>query len=338
VTGAALPQAQGTAGPVAAAAPEGAPAAAPALAVASSGLTKRFRGGQVAVDHIDLAVPRGCVYGFLGPNGSGKTTTIRMLLGLAFPTSGSAELLGVPIPAGAIQALPRVGSLVEGPAFYPFLSGYDNLARCDAADRTADPRTAAARIREVLDRVGLLAAARKRYRHYSLGMKQRLAIAASLLRPRELIVLDEPTNGLDPQGTREVRNLIRAIAASGITVFVSSHLLSEVEQACSHVGVLRSGRLVFQGPLADLRRTGAARIQVETADPARAADVLRRLRLTRPLIAGNEVSAQLAGEQPERICAELVAAGVGIRGLGVVTPSLEELFVGLTGEGFDIDD
>jgi ABC-2 type transport system ATP-binding protein len=338
VTGAALPQAQGTAGPVAAAAPEGAPAAAPALAVASSGLTKRFRGGQVAVDHIDLAVPRGCVYGFLGPNGSGKTTTIRMLLGLAFPTSGSAELLGVPIPAGAIQALPRVGSLVEGPAFYPFLSGYDNLARCDAADRTADPRTAAARIGEALDRVGLLAAARKRYRHYSLGMKQRLAIAASLLRPRELIVLDEPTNGLDPQGTREVRNLIRAIAASGITVFVSSHLLSEVEQACSHVGVLRSGRLVFQGPLADLRRTGAARIQVETADPARAADVLRRLRLTRPLIAGNEVSAQLAGEQPERICAELVAAGVGIRGLGVVTPSLEELFVGLTGEGFDIDD
>jgi ABC-2 type transport system ATP-binding protein len=335
VTGAALPQAQGTAGLVAAPA---APAGAPALAVASSGLTKRFRGGQVAVDHIDLAVPRGCVYGFLGPNGSGKTTTIRMLLGLAFPTSGSAELLGIPMPAGAIRALPRVGSLVEGPAFYPFLSGYDNLARCDAADRTADPRTAAARIGEALDRVGLLAAARKRYRHYSLGMKQRLAIAAGLLRPRELIVLDEPTNGLDPQGTREVRSLIRAIAAGGITVFVSSHLLSEVEQACSHVGVMRSGRLAFQGPLADLRRTGAARIRVETAEPARAADVLRRLRLTGPLIAGSEVSAPLAGEQPERICAELVAAGVGVRGLGVVTPSLEELFVGLTGKGFEIDD
>jgi ABC-2 type transport system ATP-binding protein len=335
VTGAALPQAQGTAGLVAAAA---APAGAPALAVASSGLTKRFRGGQVAVDHIDLAVPRGCVYGFLGPNGSGKTTTIRMLLGLAFPTSGSAELLGVPMPAGAIQALPRVGSLVEGPAFYPFLSGYDNLARCDAADRTADPRTAAGRIGEALDRVGLLSAARKRYRHYSLGMKQRLAIAASLLRPRELIMLDEPTNGLDPQGTREVRGLIRRIAGSGITVFVSSHLLSEVQQVCSHVGVMRSGRLVFQGPLAELRQTGTTRIRVETAEPARAADVLRRLRLTGPLIAANEVSAQLAGEQPERICAELVAARVGVRGLSVVTPSLEELFVGLTGEGFEIDD
>ena len=337
MTGAALPQAQGTAGLVAVTAAV-APAGPPALAVASSGLTKRFRGGQVAVDHIDLAVPRGCVYGFLGPNGSGKTTTIRMLLGLAFPTSGSAELLGVPMPAGAIRALPRVGSLVEGPAFYPFLSGYDNLARCDAADRTADPQTAAVRIGEALDRVGLLAAARKRYRHYSLGMKQRLAIAAGLLRPRELIVLDEPTNGLDPQGTREVRNLIRAIAASGITVFVSSHLLSEVDQACSHVGVMRSGQLVFQGPLTDLRRTGATRIRVETAEPARTAEVLRRLRLTGPLISGTEVSAPLAGQQPERICAELVAAGIGVRGLSVVTPSLEELFVGLTGEGFDIDD
>jgi ABC-2 type transport system ATP-binding protein len=336
VTGAILPQPQGTAGLTAVATT--APAGLPALAVASSGLTKRFRGGQVAVDHIDLAVPRGCVYGFLGPNGSGKTTTIRMLLGLAFPTSGSAELLGLPMPAGAIRALPRVGSLVEGPGFYPFLTGQDNLVRCDAADRTADPRTAAARIAEALDRVGLRSAARKRYRHYSLGMKQRLAIAASLLRPRELIVLDEPTNGLDPQGTREVRGLIRRIAASGITVFVSSHLLSEVEQVCSHVGVMRSGRLVFQGPLTELRRTRATRIRVETAEPARAAEVLRRLQLTGSLIAGNEVSAQLEGQQPERICAELAAAGIGVRGLGVVAPSLEELFMALTGEGFDIND
>ena len=314
------------------------PTAPSSLAVASSGLTKRFRGGQVAVDHIDLAVPRGSVYGFLGPNGSGKTTTIRMLLGLAFPTSGSAGLLGVPMPAGAVQVLPRVGSLIEGPAFYPFLNGRDNLARCDAADRTADPRTAPARISQALERVGLLAAAKKRYRNYSLGMKQRLAIAAGLLTPRELIVLDEPTNGLDPQGTREVRGLIREIAASGITVFVSSHLLAEVEQVCSHVGVMRTGRLVFQGPLEELRRTGAARIRIETAEPAAAAAVLERLGLTGPQVAGNEVSAQLADDQPERVCAELVKAGVGVRGLGVAVPSLEELFVGLTGEGFDIDE
>jgi ABC-2 type transport system ATP-binding protein len=241
------------------------------------------------------------------------------------------------MPSGAPQVLPRVGSLIEGPAFYPFLTGQDNLARYDAADRTADPRTAASRIGGALDRVGLLAAARKRYRHYSLGMKQRLAIAAGLLAPRELIVLDEPTNGLDPQGTREVRGLIRQIAAGGITVFVSSHLLAEVEQVCSHVGVMRTGRLVFQGPLEELRSTGAARIRVQTAEPAAAAAVLGRLGLAEPRVAGNEVSAQLARHRPERVCAELVRAGVGVRGLGVVTPSLEELFVELTGEGFDID-
>ncbi len=325
-------------------APENATAAAAspagtgqALAVSTTGLTKRFRGGQVAVDHIDLAVPRGVVYGFLGPNGSGKTTTIRMLLGLAFPTSGRAELLGVPMPEGAVRVLPHVGSLIEGPAFYPFLNGRDNLARCDAADRTAGPRTAPDRISGALDRVGLLSAAGKRYRNYSLGMKQRLAIAAALLTPRQLIVLDEPTNGLDPQGTREVRALIREIAADGITVFVSSHLLAEVDQVCSHVGVMRTGRLVFQGPLEELRRTGAARIRVQTADPAAAAAVLERLGLPDPQIAGDEVTAQLGDFQPERICAGLVHAGVGVRGLGVAAPSLEELFVGLTGEGYDVD-
>jgi ABC-2 type transport system ATP-binding protein len=306
-------------------------------AVSSSGLTKRFRGGQVAVDHVDLAVPPGSVYGFLGPNGSGKTTTIRMLLGLAFPTSGQAELLGVPMPSGVVQVLPRVGSLIEGPAFYPFLSGRDNLARIDAADRTADPRTATARISGALDRVGLLAAAAKRFRNYSLGMKQRLAIAAALLMPRELVILDEPTNGLDPQGTREVRGLIREIAADGITVFVSSHLLAEVEQVCSHVGVMRTGRLVFQGPLDELRRTGAARVRVETSDPAAAVSVLRQLGLPDPQVAGAEVSAQVGDIPVEKICADLVHAGVGVRGLGVVSPSLEDLFVGLTGEGFDVD-
>jgi ABC-2 type transport system ATP-binding protein len=306
-------------------------------AVSSSGLTKQFRGGQVAVDHVDLAVPQGSVYGFLGPNGSGKTTTIRMLLGLAFPTSGQAELLGVPMPSGVIQVLPRVGSLIEGPAFYPFLSGRDNLARIDAADRTADPRTATARISGALDRVGLLAAAGKRFRNYSLGMKQRLAIAAALLMPRELVVLDEPTNGLDPQGTREVRALIREIAADGITVFVSSHLLAEVEQVCSHVGVMRTGRLVFQGPLDELRHTGAARVRVETSDPDAAVTVLRQLGLPDPQVADAEVSAQLGDIPVEKICADLVHAGVGVRGLGVVSPSLEDLFVGLTGEGFDVD-
>jgi len=306
-------------------------------AISTSWLTKRFRGGQLAVDRIDLAVPLGSVYGFLGPNGSGKTTTIRMLIGLAYPTSGSASLLDVPMPDGATRVLHRVGSLVEGPAFYPFLTGADNLARYDAADRTADPATARTRIADALNRVGLLAAAKKRYRHYSLGMKQRLAIAAGLLRPRELIILDEPTNGLDPQGTREVRALVRQIAADGTTVFVSSHLLAEVEQVCTHVGVMRTGRLVFQGPLAELRRTGAARVVVQTVDADGAVKVFATLGLTDTQAGPDEASALLGDAEPERVCAELVQAGIGVRGFSIAAPSLEDLFVGLTGEGFDVD-
>jgi len=307
------------------------------LAIASSGLTKRFRGGQLAVDHVDLAVPRGSVYGFLGPNGSGKTTTIRILLGLAFPTSGSAQILGRAMLPGAVSVLSRVGSLVEGPAFYPYLSGWDNLARYDAADRSVSARTSKARIGAALERVGLSAAAKKKFRNYSLGMKQRLAIAAALLAPRDLIILDEPTNGLDPQGTREVRALVRQIAAEGITVFVSSHLLAEIEQVSTHVGVMRAGKLVFQGELAELRRTAAPRIAVRTADVTAAAKVLATLGLADPETGEDLVTAELGDAAPERITAELVRAGVGVRGLSVESPSLEDLFVGLTGEGFDVE-
>jgi ABC-2 type transport system ATP-binding protein len=305
-------------------------------AIVTRGLTKRFRGGQVAVDGLDMVVPGGCVYGFLGPNGSGKTTTIRMLLGLVYPTSGSHELLGVAMPAGTVRVLPRVGSLVEGPAFYPQLSGRANLARIDAADRAADPRTAAARIGAALDRVGLAPAARKRYRAYSLGMKQRLAIAASLLQPRELIVLDEPTNGLDPQGTREVRALIREIAGDGVTVLVSSHLLAEVEQICTHVGVMRTGRLVFQGTLDELRAQGVARIRVRSPEAGQAAEILAKLGLADVRHLDGEASAQLGEEAPEHVCRELVMAGVPVAGLDTPRPSLEDLFVELTGEGFDV--
>jgi ABC-2 type transport system ATP-binding protein len=313
------------------------PSATPGrAAIATRGLTKQFRGGQVAVDGLSLEVPAGSVYGFLGPNGSGKTTTIRMLLGLIAPTDGSHQVLGVAMPGGLTAVLPRVGSLVEGPAFHSFLSGRANLARCDAADRTADPRTAPARIAAALDRVGLGAAAGKRYRAYSLGMKQRLAIAAALLRPRDLLILDEPTNGLDPQGTREVRGLIRQIAADGTTVFVSSHLLAEVEQICSHVGVMRAGRLAFEGTLEDLRGRGAARVQVSTPDAALAATVLSGMELADIATADGEVSAQLGSRLPEDVCARLVEAGVRVAGLATPRPSLEDLFVELTGEGFDV--
>ncbi len=313
------------------------PGAAAQPAVTTHGLTKRFRGGQLAVDGLDMVVPRGSVYGFLGPNGSGKTTTIRMLLGLVFPTSGHHELLATAMPSGAARVLPRVGSLVEGPAFYPQLSGRANLARIDAVDATADPATTDARVTAALERVGLLAAAKKHYRAYSLGMKQRLAIAASLLQPRELIVLDEPTNGLDPQGTREVRALIREIAAGGVTVLVSSHLLAEVEQICTHVGVMRTGRLVFQGPLEAMRARGAARVRVTTTEPAQASEVLAKLGLADIQSGDGEASAQIGEQAPEAICRELVMAGVPVAGFDTPRPSLEDLFVELTGEGFDVD-
>jgi ABC-type multidrug transport system ATPase subunit len=306
------------------------------LAVATTGLTKQFRGGQLAVNEIDLAVPSGAVYGFLGPNGSGKTTTIRMLLGLIRATAGSHQLLGAPMPQRQAEALPLVGSLVEGPGFYPHLSGRANLARLDAADRTANPATSRDRIDQALDRVGLLTAADKRYKAYSLGMKQRLGIATSLLRPRRLVVLDEPTNGLDPQGTREVRSLIRRIAADGTTVFVSSHQLTEVEQICTHVGVMRAGRLVFQGPLAQLRGQ-AARVLIRTSQPDRAARVLTGLGLAGVARADREVTAELGDMLPEVINERLVRAGVPVAGLETPQRSLEDEFVELTGEGFDVD-
>jgi ABC-2 type transport system ATP-binding protein len=305
------------------------------LAVASTGLSKRFH-RQVAVDGVDLAVPRGAVYGFLGPNGSGKTTTIRMLLGLIRPTAGGHTLLGREMPGHAGEVLPRVGTLVEGPAFHPYLSGRANLHRLDAADRTADPRTAKERVDKALDRVGLLAAATKRYRAYSLGMRQRLALAASMLVPRELLILDEPTNGLDPQGTREVRAIIAALAADGTTVLLSTHLLSEVEQICTHVGVMHLGKLVAQAPLAQLRAQAVPRIRVDTERPEDAARVLTAMGVTDVETATTSATGLPGGVAPEKIVAALVHDDVPVRGFAVVIPDLEELFVSLTGEGFDV--
>ncbi|WP_158374394.1 ABC transporter ATP-binding protein [Cellulosimicrobium cellulans] len=317
------------------------------LAVRTAGLTKRFRSGQVAVDGLDLAVPRGAVYGFLGPNGSGKTTTIRMLLGLAHPTAGRAWLLGAAMPEEAARVLPRVGALVEGPAFHPYLTGRANLARLDAGDATADPRTSRRRADAALDRVGLGAAATKPYRQYSLGMKQRLGLAAALLQPRDLLVLDEPTNGLDPQGTREVRHLVRELADGGATVLVSSHLLAEIEQVCTHVGIMSRGRLLLQGERAALTDREGARLAVTTrsgqADTA--AEVLRGLGLAEvarddralPGGAGTaRLTAALGPTPPEKVSAALVHAGVDLVGLAVDRPSLEQVFVELTGEGFDV--
>lgn len=311
-----------------------------ALAIETSGLTKRF-GRQAAVDSLDLAVPHGAVFGFLGPNGSGKTTTIRVMLGLAGATSGSVRIFGQEMPAHLRSVLPQVGALIEGPAFYPFLSGAANLHRLDTADRHAPAATRRSRIAEALERVGLTHAANKKVRAYSLGMKQRLGIANALLMPRQLLVLDEPTNGLDPQGTREVRSLVRSLAGEGTTVFVSSHLLSEVEQICSHAAVMRAGRLVAQGTLDELRRVGLTHLSIQTPDAEAARDVLRRLGLEPdgPQAAlDGQVSTPMNRPDllPEHIAAELVADGVRIRGFVVEAGSLEDRYVELTGEGFDV--
>jgi ABC-2 type transport system ATP-binding protein len=317
------------------------------LAIETRGLTKRF-GHQAAVDGIDLAVPRGAVFGFLGPNGSGKTTTIRVMLGLAAATSGEVTVLGRDMPRGLRDVLPRVGALVEGPAFYPFLSGAANLHRLDTADRDAASSTRKARVAEALERVGLTHAADKVVRAYSLGMKQRLGIANALLAPRDLLVLDEPTNGLDPQGTREVRALVRSLAADGATVFVSSHLLAEVEQMCTHAAVMSAGHLVAQGTLDELRAVGQAHVRVRTPDIELARGVLVGLGMTvdDPVQAGSALGHEddgavvapvlLDAPAPEAIVAALVAAGVRVRGFAVQGVSLEDRFVALTGEGFDV--
>ena len=303
-------------------------------AIRTTGLTKMF-GAQAAVDGLDLLVPAGSVYGFLGPNGSGKTTTIRMLLGLVAATSGEIEVLGRPMPHDGADVLPRVGALVEGPAFHPYLSGEANLRRLDAADALADPGTTTARVGAALERVGLTAARGKKFRAYSLGMKQRLAIAGALLAARELLVLDEPTNGLDPQGTREVRHLIADLAAEGTTVLVSSHLLSEIEMACTHIGIMRAGRLVRQGSAAEIGADSEPVVVLTTPDPGPATQVLTRSGLS-PRAEGERVQAPLGDAVPEQLVADLVRGGVRVRGFEVQHASLEDTFVKLTGEGFDV--
>ena len=317
------------------------------LAIETHGLSKHF-GQQAAVDSVDLAVPHGTVFGFLGPNGSGKTTTIRMLLGLAAASAGTVALLGREMPDKLHEVLPRVGALVEGPAFYPFLSGAANLHRLDSASPHTVPATRKARVRQALERVGLEHAAGKRVHAYSLGMKQRLGIANALLSPRDLLVLDEPTNGLDPQGTREVRNLVRSLAQEGTTIFVSSHLLAEVDQMCTHAAVMSAGKLVAQGPLAELRQAGTARLRLVTPDGGMARQVLARLGLApepaslRAQPDGETIGASPATDTqqapllPEDVVAHLVQAGVRVRGFAVERESLEDRFVALTGEGFDV--
>jgi ABC-2 type transport system ATP-binding protein len=242
-----------------------------ALAVKTTGLTKQF-GERKALDGIDLEVPGGVAFGFLGPNGAGKTTIIRLLLGLAWPTSGSMSVLGHAVPDDHANALARVGAIVEEPRFYPFLTGRENL-EVNAAARGG---VASTRIAGVLARVGLSARADERVSRYSLGMRQRLGIARCLLPDPELLFLDEPMNGLDPAGMLEMRHLIRELVGEGRTVFLSSHLLDEVQRTCDFAAIVDRGKVVTQGSI-DTLTTGGRRIAVGTDDPARAAAVIAEL-------------------------------------------------------------
>ncbi len=291
-------------------------------------LTKRF-GPLVAVDHIDLSVRSGEVYGFLGANGSGKTTTVRMLLGLVLPTSGTVELLGQPMPKAASKVLPHIGALVEGPSAYRHLSGRRHLALHDSMGPGGARATRRRRIDETLEQVGLGGVDARPVKAYSLGMKQRLGLAAALLRQPELLILDEPTNGLDPQGIREIRELLRALNAAGTTIFLSSHLLTEVEQLCTRIGVLDQGRVVLEDDLAVLQAP-TGRAVIRTPDGARARALL-----------GDRVAwyddgvLSVTVSDVAALNADLVAAGVRVEELGPERRTLEEVVLTATGPSAD---
>jgi len=291
--------------------------------VETKGLTKRY-GERVAVEDLALTVRRGEVYGFLGPNGAGKTTTLKILLGLVRPTSGTATVLGA--APGSAKSLAGTGMLVESPAFYPYLSGRDNLRVL--AQYCRIPAT---RVTEVLEIVGLSARAGDRFASYSLGMKQRLGVAAALLKDPVLLVLDEPTNGLDPAGMADMRALIRRLGGDGKTVLLSSHMLGEVQQVCDRVGVISGGRLLREGTVDELRGQGAVRVTVEPLDEA--ATIARRL-LGEDRVTIEDQSLVLDTDQDDaaRINRELVLAGLTVRALGWNERSLEEIFLEMTSE------
>ncbi len=291
--------------------------------IRTSDLTKKY-GRTVAVDRVDLDVRDGDRYALLGPNGSGKTTLVRMLLGLVFATRGEIELLGVPVPRRVREVLPSVGAMVEGPAAYPHLSGRTNLALLDAAGPGGKRRDRRRRIEGALERVGLAGIDRRPVRAYSLGMRQRLGLAAALLRQPRLLVLDEPTNGLDPRGIREIRDLLAELNAAGTTVFLSSHLLPEVEALGTRVGVMDRGRLVLQDDLATLRAP-TGRVLVGTPEPERAVALLDGQVERRD---GQLLTVR--HPDPGDLNAELLAAGIRVTEIAAERRSLEQVVLDAT--------
>lgn len=291
--------------------------------IVTEGLTKRY-GRLLAVDGVGLDVRAGDRYGLLGPNGSGKTTLVRMLLGLVFATSGRIRVLDQPVPKRVRDILPDVGAMVEGPGAYPHLSGRANLMLNDAAGPGGPRRDRRKRVDDVLERVGLGGIDRRPVKAYSLGMRQRLGLGSALLRKPRLLILDEPTNGLDPRGIREVRELLTEVNAQGTTVFLSSHLLTEVEALCTRVGVMDRGRLVIQEDLAALRGP-TGRVALTTSDPDRVVallggDVVHR--------AGQRLVVRHA--DAAGLNAKLVGDGIRVEQIGPERRSLEQVVVEAT--------
>jgi len=294
--------------------------------VATRGLVKRY-GEILAVDHVDLTVERGDVFGYLGPNGAGKTTSLRMMLGLIRPTEGSVQLFGRdPLRDGA-RALDGVAGFVEGPRFYPYLSGRRNL-RLLADYDDGDSRS---RIGEVLELVELTDRAKDKVGGYSHGMRQRLGIAAALLRSPRLLLLDEPTTGLDPAGMRDMRDLVRRLAGDGLTVLLSSHLLGEVEELCNRVAIIQKGRVVYQGALRELLAGAASGYRLRTPEPDRARAVcLAQAGVEKVTSADGEVRFQADEDSVGALSIALGQARIAVTALVPETASLEELFLDLT--------
>jgi ABC-2 type transport system ATP-binding protein len=297
------------------------------LVVETRGLTKRF-GGRTAVDGVNLEVPRGVAFGYLGPNGAGKTTLIRMLLGLTAASAGEMKLLDLPVPRARAQALARVGAIIEEPRFHGHLTGRENL-EIVAAVRGGE---AYLRIDDSLERVGLTPRARDRVKTYSLGMRQRLGIARCLLADPELLILDEPMNGLDPAGILEFRGFVRSFVEEGRTIVLSSHLLDEVEKTCDHVAIVDRGRVVVQGSIEELRSGGEPTVLIETRDPVATAGLLSTHQaVTHVTAEGSAVHAVLADfAAVAELNRLLVGAGQDVLRLEPARASLEDRFLEIT--------
>jgi ABC-2 type transport system ATP-binding protein len=296
--------------------------------VAARGLVKRY-GRIVAVDHVDLTVEPGDVFGYLGPNGAGKTTSLRMMLGLIRPTEGSVELFGRdPVRDGARKALAGVAGFVEAPRFYPYLSARKNMRLLAAYDGGQ----ARSRIEELLELVELHDRAGDKVGGYSHGMRQRLGIAASLLRSPRLLLLDEPTTGLDPAGMRDMRALVRRLAGEGITVLLSSHLLGEVEELCNRVAIIRTGKIVYEGTLGDLLATATTEYRLRAVEPERARMIcLAQAGVENVRAEDAELRFQADEEAVAALSIALGQARIGVTALVPERASLEELFLGMTG-------